>query len=85
MTIGGAVGLHEILTQIDREINQLKQARAMLEGNPKNTPKKRNITPEGRRRIAEAVKRRWAEQKQLQPVESAGGWVIDNSPPKKLA
>lgn len=25
--------------------------------------KKRNLTPEGRRRIAEAVKRRWAEQK----------------------
>ena len=25
--------------------------------------KKRNITPEGRKRIAEAVKRRWAEQK----------------------
>jgi len=25
--------------------------------------KKRNLTPEGRKRIAEAVKRRWAEQK----------------------
>jgi hypothetical protein len=25
--------------------------------------KKRNLTPEGRKRIAEAVKRRWAEQR----------------------
>ncbi len=29
----------------------------------KRRKKKRNLTPEGRRRIAEAVKRRWAEQK----------------------
>jgi hypothetical protein len=29
----------------------------------KPVKKKRNLTPEGRKRIAEAVKRRWAEQK----------------------
>jgi pyruvate/2-oxoglutarate dehydrogenase complex dihydrolipoamide acyltransferase (E2) component len=29
----------------------------------KRRKKKRNLTPEGRKRIAEAVKRRWAEQK----------------------
>jgi len=29
----------------------------------RKSSKKRNLTPEGRRRIAEAVKRRWAEQK----------------------
>jgi len=29
----------------------------------KTAKKKRNLSPEGRRRIAEAVKRRWAEQK----------------------
>jgi hypothetical protein len=29
----------------------------------KKRKKKRNLTPEGRKRIAEAVKRRWAEQK----------------------
>ena len=72
------MGVHEILTQIDHEINQLKQARAMLEGGPKNAPRKRNITPEGRRRIAEAVKRRWALQKKNQFVEAAGGWVIEH-------
>jgi hypothetical protein len=70
------MGVSEILTQIDREIAQLQQARALLAGNAVKTHKravktaaakpgrkKRNLTPEGRKRIAEAVKRRWAEQK----------------------
>jgi len=72
------VGVSEILIQIDREIAQLQQARALLGGAAvtskkekgaassvakKTVKKKRNLTPEGRKRIAEAVKRRWAEQK----------------------
>ncbi|MGA2850738.1 MAG: hypothetical protein ABSE46_17205 [Terracidiphilus sp.] len=70
------MGVSEILAQIDKEIAQLQQARALLGGKgvppakkaaavraPKKTTKKRNLTPEGRKRIAEAVKRRWAEQK----------------------
>ena len=71
------MGVSEILTQIDREIAQLQQARALLGGKAapaakkaaappaarKSAKKKRNLTPEGRKRIAEAVKRRWAEQK----------------------
>lgn len=71
------MGVSEILAQIDREIAQLQQARALLGGGAKTTikkavaapaakkvvKKKRNLTPEGRKRIAEAVKRRWAEQK----------------------
>lgn len=70
------MGVTEILAQIDREIGQLQQARALLTGAPKQSrrsttapvakkaaKKKRNLTPEGRKRIAEAVKRRWAEQK----------------------
>jgi len=74
------VGVSEIVEQIDREIAQLQQVRAMLAGGKsvssqkKAAPapsakktgkrkKKRNLTPEGRKRIAEAVKRRWAEQK----------------------
>ena len=70
------MGVSEILAQIDREIAQLQQARALL-GGAATTPrkstaapaarklgkKKRNLTPEGRKRIAEAVKRRWAEQR----------------------
>ncbi|MGA2808857.1 MAG: hypothetical protein ABSE87_12035 [Terracidiphilus sp.] len=75
------MGVSEILAQIDREIAQLQQARALLAGSAVSAPrkaaataarkaakKKRNLTPEGRKRIAEAVKRRWAEQKK----EAAG-------------
>jgi hypothetical protein len=69
-----SVGLTEILSQIDREIALLQQARALLAGSAaqakktavsaaKPAKKKRRLSPEGRRRIAEAVKRRWAEQK----------------------
>lgn len=70
------MGVSEILAQIDREIAQLQRARTLLGGTgaaktrkagasaAKNVAKKkRNLTPEGRKRIAEAVKRRWAEQK----------------------
>ena len=71
------MGVSEILTQIDREIAQLQRARALLAGKAvketkiakatraakKPGKKKRNLSPEGRKRIAEAVKRRWAEQK----------------------
>ncbi|HKF49199.1 MAG TPA: hypothetical protein VKB38_17705 [Terracidiphilus sp.] len=66
------MGVSEILAQIDREIAQLQQARALLAGTGTSTKaktakagpkKKRNLTPEGRKRIAEAVKRRWAEQR----------------------
>jgi hypothetical protein len=70
------VGVSEILAQIDQEIAQLQHARALLVGKATAAPKKaavpaakkpakkkRNLSPEGRKRIAEAVKRRWAEQK----------------------
>jgi hypothetical protein len=76
---GGTVGVSEILTQIDHEIAQLQRARTLLAGGVAARPKKvatapatkkptkkkknRNLSPEGRKRIAEAVKRRWAEQK----------------------
>lgn len=60
------MGVFDILAQIDREISRLKQARGLLEGSQTLRaiqPKKRNLTPEGRKRIAEAVRRRWALQK----------------------
>jgi hypothetical protein len=68
---GGHVGVAEILAQIDREIAQLQKARALLNGgNNKhslhgngNGARKRNLTPEGRQRISEAVRRRWAKQR----------------------
>ena len=73
------MGISEILAALDLEIAQLQQARVLLGGNTAPAPKKsagrpskvvsvpvkkkRNITPEGRKRIAEAVRRRWAAQK----------------------
>ena len=64
------MGIAEIITQLDREIALLQQARGLLTGKAvalsaakQGVKKKRNLTPEGRKRIAEAVKRRWAEQK----------------------
>lgn len=82
------MGLHEILAQIDREISQLQRARAMLRETRKSSssviPKKRNLTPEGRRRIAEAVKRRWALQKKNQFVEAVG-WLKEDSSIRNLA
>ena len=72
------MGVSNILADIDREIAQLQHARAVLSGGaaPKakkavaapaakknGRKKKRNLSPEGRKRIAEAAKRRWAEQK----------------------
>ena len=71
------MGVSEILVQIDREIALMQQARAVLAGSGpassgkravsatrKTAKKKRNLTPEGRKRIAEAVKRRWATKKE---------------------
>lgn len=69
------MGVREILLQIDQEIAQLERARALLKagassngfhpsGTRKHRRKKnRNLTPEGRRRIAEAQKRRWEKER----------------------
>lgn len=80
------MGVSQILSQIDREIALLQRARALLAGKAAKEPKtattpaatraakkkKRNLTPEGRKRIAEAVRRRWAEQKKASsPAKSA--------------
>ncbi|MGA3080231.1 MAG: hypothetical protein ABSD44_02480 [Terracidiphilus sp.] len=76
------MGVSEILVEIDREIAQLQLARTLLAGAPKKAKaaaaakkpkpakkrKKRNLSPEGRKRIAEAQRLRWAAQK-----KAAGG------------
>lgn len=68
----------EIISAIDTEIAKLQQARAILTtmpgssevkrgpGRPKSSttpPKKRTMTAEGRAKIAEAQKKRWAAKK----------------------
>ena len=64
------MGVAEILAQIDREIAQLQRARTLLKNgsngkgsNGLHPVKKRKLTAEGRRRISEAVRRRWARQR----------------------
>jgi len=59
-----------ILAQIDAEIGRLQQVRAILTGKAtngrknkvaaKSVPKKRQLSPEARARIAAAQKARWA-------------------------
>jgi hypothetical protein len=66
--------IKNILAEIDAEIARLQQARVLLSGDtvkrglgrPPAVPievKKRNLSAEGRARIAAAVKARWAKQK----------------------
>ncbi|HVU48717.1 MAG TPA: hypothetical protein VHD85_21500 [Terracidiphilus sp.] len=80
---GGSMGVSEIIASIDREIAQLRRARALLGGTVAALPKKkqgnlvarktgkrtkRTLSPEGRRRIAEAQKKRWAAQKKAAAI-----------------
>ncbi len=89
--------MQDVLSQIDKEIAKLQQARALLAGTPeapvnaivsgkkpgRGRPKgsknaghpapaapaapakkgKRQLSPEGRKAIADAMKRRWAEKR----------------------
>ena len=73
------MAIHSILAELNKEIAKLEEVRTLLSGEPaakrkpgrpsgttnkeKPATKKRNLTPEGRKRIAEAVKKRWAKQK----------------------
>jgi hypothetical protein len=66
----------QIISAIDEEISRLTQARALLTGRSSTSgsgnkkpsaihaaPVKRVISPEARKRIADAQRRRWAAQK----------------------
>lgn len=75
----------KIIAEIDAQISKLQQARALLSGvesqtskgpgRPKGSknakPTKRKLTPEGRKRIADAMKRRWAERRKSQAKNAA--------------
>ena len=68
-----------IIAEIDAQIQKLQQARELLSGlaltnsngpgRPRGSSKssgggrKRKLSPEGRKRIQEALKRRWAERR----------------------
>lgn len=69
--------ISRIITEIDAEISKLQQARALLSGGTtasvgrgrpkgsKNSPAKtkRKLSPEGRKRIADAMRKRWADKR----------------------
>jgi hypothetical protein len=70
------MAISDLVAQIDAEISKLQQARALLSGGTvapgrgrpkgsKNAPAKTKskLSPEGRKRIAEAMKKRWAERR----------------------
>ena len=72
----------QILVEIDNEIARLQQARNLLAGDSvrgtrrgkaavKRKPSKRGMSPEGRRKIAEAMKRRWAERRKESSAKAA--------------
>ena len=48
-----------------------KVAKAAPEKGSKAGPRKRNLSPEGRKRIADAMKRRWAERRKSLKKEAA--------------
>jgi hypothetical protein len=75
------VQVNQILVEIDNEIARLQQARNLLAGESvrgakrgkpavKRAPSKRRMSPEGRRKIAEAMKRRWAERRKETSAKS---------------
>jgi transcriptional regulator GlxA family with amidase domain len=66
---------HEIIVELDHEIQRLETARTLIRNSRDVTADisvrnghakpamRRHISPEGRRRIIEAQRRRWAKQK----------------------
>jgi hypothetical protein len=78
------VNTQEIITALDAEIARLQHARSVIasSGEPKRrgrpaksppstvpAPKKRRLSPEARKKIAAAQKKRWAKQKAAKPVQ----------------
>ena len=70
----------KIVAELDKEIARLKEARELLAGSSSShrgpgkkksaaKPHKRTMTVEGRRRIAEAMKKRWAERRKQQAAK----------------
>jgi len=73
------VEVSRIIAEIDAQILKLQQARALLAGtsqpvrsgpgrpkgsvNASTGKRKRKLSPEGRKRIADAMKKRWAERR----------------------
>jgi hypothetical protein len=78
------VNTTEIITALDAEIARLEHARSLIAGSGESkrrgrpaktvpsaisTPKKRKLSPEARKKIAAAQKKRWAKQRTTKPVQ----------------
>jgi hypothetical protein len=71
----------EIVVAIDEEISRLEKVRALLQGSGGSkfiasagltgVRKKRHLSADARKRIADAQKRRWAKQKKQVSASSA--------------
>lgn len=71
----------QIIVAIDEEISRLEKVRALLQGSGSNklfasggisgARKKRHLSAEARKRIADAQKRRWAKQKKQASANGA--------------
>jgi hypothetical protein len=55
----------QIIIELDREITRLREARVLLSGSSHalkaTTPKRRPLSAEARKKIADAQKKRWAK------------------------
>jgi hypothetical protein len=78
------VNTHEILIALDAEIARLQHARSLIAGSsePKrrgrpaksapsatSAPRKRRLSPDARKKIAAAQKKRWAKQKAAKQIQ----------------
>ncbi|HYK34766.1 hypothetical protein [Alloacidobacterium sp.] len=71
----------QIIVAIDEEIGRLEKVRALLQGSGSNklfasggssgVRKKRHLSADARKRIADAQKRRWAKQKRQTAANGA--------------
>jgi len=86
-----------IVGQLRAEMERIGHAIGLLEGNapakrvgrPPNSvatgpaPRKGGLTPAGRRKLAEAMRRRWAERRGASPGSKAGVKATAATKPKK--
>lgn len=79
--------VHQILAELEDEINRLREARALLAGDgaaprrrgrpakkaaaPVKPTRTHRLSPEGRKRISDALKRRWAARRKAKGGKSA--------------
>lgn len=81
------IGLQHMLSQVEQKIDELRYKVGVPSVTSPfgttGTPKKRNLTPEARERIAEAQRKRWAAYQESKQEKSAKS-VANQKESKKL-